>query len=450
VNPFFYSWLSQLRYCPDPNRYIAAVAYDVIGESGRLLINEEKFATLRLSQQIFVLTHELLHWVYEHPGMEELRTHKQLMNVAMDIAINETLLRNPKADMPEGVTLESVITELEDQGVTIDRNKVPPKTAGTMDFFNWLREIQDELESGGHAGGSQAPSGGSGGSGETRQSETEADPSGDPGEEGGGSGTLPDETPDGEGLSPGEALEVFKRVIQELQEDHEAWEKLEGDPQLREGVMHQVVMDIQEAKSDLSSSDLNKYCGDFAAAMERLIKAVQNKQIPWQNKLRRFVGYCGKMLHKATYSQFNKYRQLPKLKLLPGTKGVCIFDTSGSMGRQELGVGWGQIERICAQGVELDVIEFDSVVYEDKIRTFKKGREYVSTGGGGTNFTEAFRWLRKNWKRRGYAFAIVYTDGFCGWPPASLVPDTKRVLWLMTTPGRSAPAYCGESLHIKI
>lgn len=486
ANPFFYGWLSQLTYTPTARVDVAAVSYDQIGGHGRILINEEAFSAYPLKERIFILQHELLHWVYEHPFYPEM--HDPDCNVAMDMFINGLLGKAKTLAMPgDALTKEKVVAELRQLG--IDPDPLPPDDSGSLVYYDWLKQqyakqpttpvtIKVVVLTPGSSGeeGEDEPSSEGDDDGEESQSQSitvrlgtdgdngsagEQDDGGEGDEQSGGSpapsdqgddpdrengGARPDsESTEDEATRPtGEALR--ERLNVDL---HDNWQPV-NDPQVKEAAKAQLAQDMSEAKARLTNEEFQKACGQYASRIEEVIKSFKTREVRWQDKLRKFVGYCGAVILRSTYSQFNKYRQLPKIKLLPGTHLAVLLDTSGSMSSTELSSAFGELESLHKHGVTFDVIQYDWTVKEDRIKLFRKGQSYEVYGRGGTNFQAAFDWLKDNWQKRRYSGAVVITDGECTWPRPDTVVDARRVLWVITSKRYTAPAACGSTVHITI
>lgn len=443
VNSFFYSWLQQLQYVPTTEVPVAAVAYDRIGDTGQLMINEPVFAGYTLKQRMFILMHELMHWVYQHPFFSELGD--EIFALAADAAINDSVKANPYVEFPEdGIDHQWMVQKGIESGFP---TRPPGPKADTMAYYDWLKASIKESTN-------HAPAG------------TPMESGGQPGAPGPlGGGDVPDSAcsrpPQAVGQSDpqreaGDDSQQAPSGVQQLLEEgrrhaaeHEHWHVYES-PQTEQSALNRLAADLQEAKSRTDPQDFRKDCGSFAGNIEAIIKAAQTNEISWQHRLRQFVGYCGAVILRTTYGQMNKYGQTPKIKLLPGTKLCFLLDTSGSMSPGELAAGLAEVEALHKAGVEIEVIEFDHQVQTKNVRPFRRSGDYVIRGRGGTSFQAAFDWLSANWRHRRYTGAIVLTDGECYWPKPESIPDLKRTLWVITNSRYQAPAFCGETVHLNL
>jgi predicted metal-dependent peptidase len=116
---------------------------------------------------------------------------------------------------------------------------------------------------------------------------------------------------------------------------------------------------------------------------------------------------------------------------------VCI-DTSGSVGRHELGMFLGEVEGILGAypHVYCDLFFCDSEL--DGPHPLRAGDEPPKpTGGGGTSFVPFFRWLAAHPPDQGCSerLAVYLTDGYGDFPSAAPEED---VLWVVVPGGRAS------------
>lgn len=127
-----------------------------------------------------------------------------------------------------------------------------------------------------------------------------------------------------------------------------------------------------------------------------------------------------------TYSRRNRHRPGIDVEsgrlVMPGqfspqVTGVAVRDTSGSMGKSELGDAFAEIvgigRRLGIRGRDFQVIDCDSAAYGAK--RFDGAESIADTqGGGGTDMTAGIRAALQ--VRPKPAFVVVLTDGMTGWP----------------------------------
>jgi predicted metal-dependent peptidase len=109
------------------------------------------------------------------------------------------------------------------------------------------------------------------------------------------------------------------------------------------------------------------------------------------------------------------------------TRLLFAVDVSGSMGSQDLALGFSVINRLFKYGVEaIDVIQFDTEIQGAPVSLKRARRAVEARGRGGTSFAPVMQFLDEH---RDYDGAILFTDGYAPVPPRPKNRRT-RVLWL--------------------
>jgi predicted metal-dependent peptidase len=110
-----------------------------------------------------------------------------------------------------------------------------------------------------------------------------------------------------------------------------------------------------------------------------------------------------------------------------------VIDTSGSIEEQTLNIFFAEIEAIRRTGADVTVIECDAAV--GNVYAFKKNVTPKVTGGGGTNYDPAFKYINANRNLR--IDACVYlTDGYA---PDPQVKPRCKLLYVITPEGKLGP-----------
>jgi predicted metal-dependent peptidase len=443
-NPFFYHWMQQLVYKETEEVQTAAVTYDVVGEAGRILVNPKFFTVdMPLNQRVFIIEHELLHWIYSHPFMSEAKDKN--FNLAADLAINSLLDFQQKDLLAGAITPKSLAQMIQSIiGVPVIP---PPEKASSLQYYEWIKMLLKLLPPS-EGDGSEATDGSSG------QGSSQGSQGQDQGNSGGGSsGQAPQKKnkrkppnsrqPGGVGSKGLQTpQDVVKSEADRINHDH--WHS--SDPQTAEHAQQRLAQDVSEAQGRMTSEEIQKHCGSIRGELEQILKAAKKAEIPWHQKLKKFVGVCGAIKLKATHSQCNKYGMPPKVKMLPGTKILVMIDTSGSMSDRELSAVLAEVEAIHKQGVGVDILQFDYEVQD--VAPFKKRNKYKIYGRGGTDFVNPFKWLKANYKRQRYSGCIVLTDGYAAFPSKDLV--RVRTTWVVTNEQAKIPDHCGQVIRLKL
>lgn len=164
--PFFAVLLMDLMKIHETETEIEGMAIPTAGTDGRqLFVNRDWFASLSVDERVFVLCHEVLHVVLEHPARTKLwldrgigpdmkKFSPEKMNVAEDYIINDWIIQSGQSAMPQGGLhnpqygmdwiADELYCELED----------PPDNQGGSDGTgNWDNHMEP-----GQDGSAEAPS----------------------------------------------------------------------------------------------------------------------------------------------------------------------------------------------------------------------------------------------------------------------------------------------------
>lgn len=108
---------------------------------------------------------------------------------------------------------------------------------------------------------------------------------------------------------------------------------------------------------------------------------------------------------------------------------LFAVDVSGSMGSDDLALGFSAINRFFKYGVpNIDVVQFDTEIKGDAVSMKKAQRRIVIEGRGGTSFHPVIEYIDEH---KGYDGCIIYTDGYAPVPPKPKNRST-RIMWLFT------------------
>lgn len=191
----------------------------------------------------------------------------------------------------------------------------------------------------------------------------------------------------------------------------------------------------------LASYESTKNEGKIPTGISRSIDEIRKSRVPWT---RIFHRYLGSALAKEDYSYSQPNRRfigqelyMPSLlSYKVGTVAVAI-DTSGSIGKNELGAFANELRKVSALISEVIVMSCDADVHSFEI--VRDMTNFVNAvkklkGGGGTDFRPPFAALAK---RRITPEVFIYlTDG------EGIFPEKKTIryptIWVMTTE-RKAP-----------
>lgn len=386
--PFFASYLLTHMKIVEFDRGIAAT------DGATIWINPEEFRKLLLSQQMFILCHEVLHGIYGHMSrgkayaklgtINGLPYDHSLMNDAEDYVINDALLE-------------------------VDGLERPP-----MGLFNYhykcdmsAEEVYAKLYQ------YQPPQGGSGGEGEGSDEDGD-EPSPGSGQPSGSTGSGFDEhvVPADAVPAPSEQ-EVKQRMVQ--------------------------------------SMNAARAMGNLPGVIERIITGLVEPKVDWKEQLRATVSASlGK--DNLTWARPNRRKlAFPDFPIMPGRQGsrvgklAVIVDTSGSISQEELQAFLGEIGGMIDETHPEDCRVFwtdSKVAGVDIVETADELLSLTPKGGGGTNLESAFPVIEEEMGTADVT-AVMLTDGYTNWderPPFDIV---------IVSTTESKPAPYGTNIYLE-
>ena len=371
----------------------------VLAKDGEALFfwNPKFLAGLNADQVMGLLKHECYHLVFEHTTTRKHEPHI-IWNYATDLAINSLIIEK---ELPEGglipgkqfktLTPEQ-ITQMGQKAA--DRyNMVSAKIASfprekhSEWYFAELMkdpDVKDAIESGEKLGGkslAQAMADG----------DIKIDENGDLVDADGNPVTL---VP-GSGDSPG-------------MDSHAGWDQLsEEERDILKGKINQAFADAVK-KCDGSNS-----WGSVGASMQKKLRTMVSKEIPWQSVLKNFVGMSRRADRTSSIRRLN--RKYPAIH--PGTQrnykaSIAVYlDQSGSVSDSDLELLASELDNLSSR-VEFTLFNFDTEVDEDSRRVIKKGETVMlnRTRCGGTCFKCVQVHANKN--KKSFDGYLVLTDGY--------------------------------------
>ena len=374
--------------CPKGNSLAAIFTKDVpiaATDGTNLILNPETFFKFSLDERVFIVAHEVLHCILNHCILSrqmrltgkvkyadgsDLPYDHMLMNVAMDLVINDTLIADRIGSFPkEGMHDPSIATRADS-------------------FMDAYRKVFKQEQGGGKGGQDGGQDGGQGGG------------QGGKGGTSGGNGF--DQL-----LDPGTAQGK--------------------DPAQASQGRSQAEWDTAVA----GALAVAKAQGKLPASLERLLKEIVEPTVSWQDHIRAFfarkVGGGGYDWRRPDRALIQRDIYAPRRSGNGCGTIVVAVDTSGSIGQRELDVFFGEMrgiiddvrpERIYVLWIDAKLHKVDEVEDSEDIDTLKPA------GGGGTDFRPAFDWVEENDIRPD---ALVYLTDMLG-----VFPDKEPnypVIW---------------------
>lgn len=235
--------------------------------------------------------------------------------------------------------------------------------------------------------------------------------------------------------------ELFK-ILSKLgnQIDDHDWEKAARDTQENEKLKKEWEKNLVSAVKQM----IDKNSGDVPGYLKRLVNKITKPQKDWRVLLHEFVqpennDYTFNPPDKR-YNDYNFF--LPDYNDSEDAVKNILFmiDTSGSISDRELEIAYSEIVGAINQFSSLtgklgffDSIVYDPVDFLDVNDIF----DIKPQGGGGTDFTNVFKYINKNYNDDPPAAIIILTDGYDDWPVENIT--TIPVLWLINNEEQVPP-----------
>jgi len=429
------------------------------GTDGKhIFINPTYFCGLKVGEQVFVLIHEMSHFVARHP--QRMKYYQQVGkvktkpadmgfgNICADYVINRGIVDEYKRDIavnPDWLFHPSVQGDELWEDVYERLWKDPPQ--------------QPPNPPPGRPDPRCPPGGGSGQGQQGQPQQPKQGSQKQPGQGGGGKGDKDDKQPKPahKGVTWGDSGKAIKGA--------------KGDPKAQENngafdYIFEPPIDPATGQEDLPSehefreavaraASAAKMIGKLPADIQRLVDEVLEPKVDWRNKLRMLT--TGKIGSRGeTWARPNRRRLvLNPIVILPSKKPygagcvVVAVDTSGSIGQREYDAFFGEMKSILAdcKPKEVVVMSCDARVHQmERLTTldeFEGLQKKGLRGGGGTDFRPVFERVESEWLRPD---TLVYLTDMLG-----CFPDEAPgypVIWCSTSKGHEGPF--GETVEIEL
>lgn len=186
---------------------------------------------------------------------------------------------------------------------------------------------------------------------------------------------------------------------------------------------------LKRVRARLSASQW----GDVPGSIRALIEEGKNEsssRVDWKRMLRLFVsaGYRTRLV-ATTRRRSKRFGTYPGVRIIRERNIAVVVDTSGSIDPETLSLFFAEIALIRRTGTDVMVIECDSEV--KRTYPYRGVLPAAVEGGGGTDFTPAFQWLKEESRQR-FDGCIYLTDGYADAPK---VKPPCRLLWVISPNG---------------
>lgn len=218
------------------------------------------------------------------------------------------------------------------------------------------------------------------------------------------------------------------------------------DKKSKDMTKEQLANKVKEIQSKIQTTSKLRNPGTGAGGkwLSDLIESELAPEVDWKRLLRNRIVKARSTID--SFSTLNR-RYIHMGKKLPGPKKadptelenvyVCI-DTSGSMGKEEIGDAFAQINRLLKEFKDTRVkliywdAEVEAVYDKVDIKTFQRAR---AAGGGGTNPMCVFKYLEndKEYKKHRNHTILMFTDGgFSALPDILKKKFGREIIWIIS------------------
>jgi len=382
------------------NNRIPTAGVSKNGINYQLTINEDFWQGMTDNHRIGILKHELLHIAYFHLSMYFNFPDRKLANIAMDMEINQYIdkgyLPGDEYTKEQYENLKKSITDKIDSGALSledavnEISKLPQRgimiedypelnldlKAGCRYYYDKLKEAKDKKEKDGSSGCPNFDQ-------------------------------LCDQMESGDGIP-----------------DHSTWEDFENLSEAEKKIVQQQLDRLLSEAAEQTVKKRGSVPGNIEKHLLELAN-IEKAKFNWRAYIRRFTGVSTRIFTKKLRRKENKrYSDNPGLKIKMRQHMLLAIDTSGSVSDDELLEFMNEIHHIHKTGVDITIIQCDTVIRS--IEPYN-GKNQIKVGGrGGTEFDPVLDYYNQNLKK--YTSLVYFTDG--EWHTS--VKPKSPVLWVLS------------------
>lgn len=394
------------------------------GINYQLAINPDFWETLTDDYRFGILKHELLHIAFFHLTDYHNYPDRKLANIAMDMEINqyiddkflptkdlshdeyEASIQPIKDKIQQGKTdgslsqeeIHALIKSLPIRGIFIkDYEDLNLDTkAGTRYYYDKLSKAKQDKEDKGTSGDENFDS-------------------------------LCDQMDgDEEGLP-----------------DHSTWDEFENLSEAEQKLINKQVDTLLKQAAEMTQKKKGNIPGELSDYLIEIDK-VEKAKFDWKGYIRRFTGISTKVFTKKIRRKENRrYTDNPGLKIKMRQHMLLAIDTSGSVSDSELKEFMNEIHHIHKAGVDITIIQCDTVIQSIKEYDGKFGGLAIS-GRGGTEFDPVLEYYNENLRK--YTSLVYFTDGEC----YTSVKPKAPVLWVLSEQSSMNEALPGKVIKLEL
>ena len=413
-NPFYGLLLSHIKFALDTECETACT------DGRRIWFGPEFMKNLSDAELEFIMTHEVMHIALQH-CLRGKDYDNEIYNIAADIVINSNIMHS-FGDKLDTITLKKY-------GVSM--HLTPDGKEG---YKFTAEEVYDMLLSAAKAkkkkkGGKKSP---------------------------GGYTTNDDDKPNGED-NPKSLIEVVETIMKggKRFDDHSKWNTLSEEE--KQELYDEWTQKILNANTIVSILESSRTFGGPPVGAQRLIEQLKNGQFDWRTILIDFV-----QTEITDYSFSPPDRRFSECDFfLPDyneeTQKVqniwFLIDTSGSISNKAIRAAYSEIAHAIEQfgGAVQGLLSFTECFVTDPV-PFSNLDDLLAikpVGGGGNDFGEIFRYMKRNMMENLPAYIVIITDGYDEFPSEEATMGVP-VLWLINNNDPSVMPPFGKVARIVV
>jgi predicted metal-dependent peptidase len=223
--------------------------------------------------------------------------------------------------------------------------------------------------------------------------------------------------------------------------DHSTWDEFEN---LTEAEQKLIEKQLQKLLSDAKEQTLKKR-GNVPGEIEGVIvvEEIVAPKFDWRGFIRRFTGVSTKVFTKKIRRKENRrFSDNPGLKVKMRQHMLLAIDTSGSVSDDELREFMSEVYHIYKCGVDITVVQCDTMI--KSIEPYTGKFEMAVQGRGGTEFDPVLEYFNANLKK--YTSLVYFTDGEC----YTHVRPKGNVLWVLSERSSMNDSLPGKVIKLEL
>jgi len=413
-NPFYGLLLSHIKFALDTECETACT------DGRRIWFGPAFMEDLSDTELEFIMTHEIMHIALQH-CLRGKEYENEIYNIAADIVINSNIMHS-FADDVKTITLKKY-------GVSMHL------TPDGKEGYNYTaEEVYDMLIS-------------------AAKSKKKKDGS----KKSPGGATSNEEKGKGGEDDPRALIEVVETILKGGRrfDDHSKWDTLTEEE--KQELYDEWTKRILDADTVISVLESSKTFGGPPMGAKRLVEQLRNGQFDWRSILVDFI-----------QTEINDYSFSPPDRrfsdgdfFLPDyneeTEKVqniwFLIDTSGSISNKAIRAAYSEIAGAIEQfgGAVQGLLSFTECFVTDPV-PFESLDDLLAikpVGGGGNDFGEIFRYMKRNMMDNLPAYIVIITDGYDRFPDEEAAMGVP-VLWLINNNDPSVVPPFGKVARITV